>query len=585
MFNHFPATVNYDGLLPKGAALSAIGVTTFGADPTGVKDSTVAVQSAISFLSLGGTVYFPRGTYLLGSLTVSNANVHFELEPGTVLSFPTLGASTYAIYVTANNFSIEDGTLQGPASGAYVSDEFGIYMLGTSTSNRLSGLRVSGTEFKNFGSDGLRAKFVDDIWLDNHNIHDCGFAGALFISCNHGKAVKGRIKTITPGTAGNMYGISLTNVSTGYVGGGKAATNPFCWDWYIGSHTIEDIDWEGIDGHGGYEVVIDSNNVYNTKLGISSATGSGDAANYAGWSNRVVNNLVDARNSDGTASGRENTGYGINVNGGSSQNNLNPIVTNNTLIGKGILGNSSSGSIQAVRTANAAILCNTIKSWGGNGILLDSSSNPSVIGNTALELGGAAAGVERFISAASDVPGLTVVGNKMLANGGTAGRIGLSIAAVTTAPNVLSNNFDAATVSPYIFSANNLLSHGSLMPILSKTVNNAGGGETVSIATMINTDIFILNITSSDAASVITNLTGGRQGQTAILYSPSATAWTFDLSNAELAGLEAFVAGQYDTLTLFYTGVIWIEISRSINSAASVTPEPSISRTFMLMGA
>lgn len=47
----------------------------FGADSTGVKDSTQAVRDAVAYVSSlgGGTVYFPKGSYrLTGSITVDN---------------------------------------------------------------------------------------------------------------------------------------------------------------------------------------------------------------------------------------------------------------------------------------------------------------------------------------------------------------------------------------------------------------------------------------------------------------------------------------------------------------------------------
>lgn len=65
-------------------------VTDFGADPTGVADSTSAIQTAIDSYSSGnGTVYFPPGNYkVTGTITIDQHRVHL------------VGAGPYATQIT-----------------------------------------------------------------------------------------------------------------------------------------------------------------------------------------------------------------------------------------------------------------------------------------------------------------------------------------------------------------------------------------------------------------------------------------------------------------------------------------------------
>ena len=50
----------------------SVSVLDFGADPTGTNDSTTAIQNAINSLgALGGSLYFPTGTYLVSDVTSS----------------------------------------------------------------------------------------------------------------------------------------------------------------------------------------------------------------------------------------------------------------------------------------------------------------------------------------------------------------------------------------------------------------------------------------------------------------------------------------------------------------------------------
>jgi len=558
-------------------------VTDFGAVGDDSTDNTTAIQTAIDSLTNGGTLYFPTGIYRTGSLTIGSANIKFLMTDGTVLKFPTLGASTKAITVNANNFSIEGGKLQGPAASVYVANENGIQMIGTSTSARKSGLRLIDVEITQFGGHGIYAQFVDNIVLDSCKIHYCGYSGASFLSCNHGVATKNQFLNITPGTVGNMYGITLTHDSTGYSSdpnaGTKAAANPFCWDWYVGYNYAAYIAWDGIDCHGGYEITINSNHVYATYGGIACSSSSGDAAGYAGWDNAVINNIVDARNPDGTTSGYENTsiGYGINLNGGSTLNHKNVVCKGNIVINHGILGNTNSGAIQAVFVQNANISNNIVQKWGGSCIIGTASSSMVISGNTFLELGGAAAGAENAImiettSALGNT--FTITNNNMQANGGTAAPVGVRAEQITTLPYFAGNDFAAATSAGYVV-PNDFLVSDIASPLYRVTVNNAGGGAAVNVdvAALSRYQTFRIEVTSSNAASEISNFSNGIYGQVIHIHSPSATAFVLNATAKRLAGGSPFTASQYDIISFLQTGdtngvggVFWTEISRSVNA-------------------
>ena len=558
-----------------------VSVTAFGAVGDDLSDNTVAIQAAIDSLTTGGTLFFPPGTYRSGALTIDNPNVKFLMAEGVVLKFPTLGAGVKAITVNVNNFSIENGKLQGPAASVYVANENGIHMIGTSTSVRKSGLELRNVEITQFGGHGIYAQFVDNILLDGCKIHYCGYSGASFLSCNHGVATKNQFLNITPGTSGNMYGISLTHDSTGYSSdpnaGTKLAANPFCWDWYVGYNYAAYNAWEPIDCHGGYEITIDSNKVYASYGGIALCSSSGDAAGYAGYDNAVINNVVDARNPDGTASTYENDNYGINLNGGSTLNHKNVVCTNNIVINHGILGNTNSGAIQAVFVQNANISNNIVQKWGGSCIIGTASSSLIISKNTFLELGGTAAGAENAImieTTSSLGNTITITDNSMQANGGTAGLVGVRAPQLTTLPYFSGNDFAAASSAPYVVPNDFLVSDVS-SPILRVTVNNAGGGAAVNVdvAALSRYPTFRIDVTSANASSEISNFTNGVYGQVIHIHSPAATAFILNATAKRLSGGTAFTASQWDIISLLQTGdktgaggVFWTEISRSVNA-------------------
>ncbi len=73
---------------------SIIDVTNFGADPTGATDSTTAINSAIAATPLGGTTYFPNGTYLTDGVTPSAGTTLLgQSRVGTTLKLRTAQAA------------------------------------------------------------------------------------------------------------------------------------------------------------------------------------------------------------------------------------------------------------------------------------------------------------------------------------------------------------------------------------------------------------------------------------------------------------------------------------------------------------
>lgn len=72
-------------------------VVTYGADPTGVADSTTAIQNAINSITNGGDVYFPNGTYKVTStLNIGN---------GTGIAAPLISTLNGSSITTLNGGS------------------------------------------------------------------------------------------------------------------------------------------------------------------------------------------------------------------------------------------------------------------------------------------------------------------------------------------------------------------------------------------------------------------------------------------------------------------------------------------------
>lgn len=537
----------------------AISVKDYGAAGDGVTVDTSSLQAA---LNIGGDILVPAGTYVSGALTVPVAQTRLLMSEGAVLNFPTLGAGIKAITVTANDFTIEGGKMQGPSVAAYAANENGIHMIGTSTSVRKAGLRVHGVEMTQFGSYAIYAQFVDGIDIERCNIHDCGFSGATLLSCDNGRFVGNTVKTMTPGTGANMYGLSLTHDSTGYSSdpdaGTKQATHPFCSGWTVHGNEISDIDWEGLDCHGGYEVSIIGNRVYDTKYGISAPSSSGDALNYAGYSNVIAFNVVDGRNRDGTVSGHENAGYGINLNGGSAVNTQRSLCIGNIVHSKGVVSNAASGAIQAVYCNAVVIADNVVSLWGGQGIYVGGST-AMVKGNY---FGGMVSSGDTIGYCIGSDFGtgnhLTINGNTHDASAGNLANAGVRLASLTSPVLYASGNDFTQCTTP-----------------LDGTSYNWRGGQWGNVATATDGDTSpsVKGLSGSThgillipAGSVytITTLDDGVENQVVTVVNTGTQNITIDRTSSYLDGSANQVLQPKYSLTLTKIGASWYQLSKLV---------------------
>jgi parallel beta-helix repeat protein len=140
---------------------SAANVADFGADPTGVADSTVAIQAALS-TGVNG-VYFPAGTYTVtGTLTARSDLVIFSDANATV-------------HQTANNTTtfLIDG-----CSNVIID---GITVLGKGVTDTGS-VAINDAAAKSFG---IHITDSDNVWVQNCSVLQCKRVGILTDTSNN----------------------------------------------------------------------------------------------------------------------------------------------------------------------------------------------------------------------------------------------------------------------------------------------------------------------------------------------------------------------------------------------------------------
>lgn len=404
------------------------------------------------YIKLTGRVTAPANTRI-----ILHDGVELRWTATTATGSSILGvASRPGIEVQGNNFVLEgNGKLTGPTTGAVVTNEVGIMMKGASTSSRLNGFHISGDiEIASWGSYGTWCQFVDHAYIFTTKVHDIGYCGIQFLSCNHWWAAFNEVYTITPGITGDAYGISGSHDSSNYsadtevlAGRQRTAANPFCIDGHIDNNTIYDVpSWRAVDFHGGFECSANFNRIYNTKYPIGMCSSSGAASAYAGENNEVIGNTITSKRVDGSATTVASLdGVAIVLNGGTTVQHYNVQCVGNTIDGYG-LNSTLSHSISASNVRAAHIAHNTFANWQRNAIY--SNAGDGVIeGNIFRAV--ANASNSRCLWIDGGTYGWSVFANRHETHGGTAAAEGLRISTGTSRPLYRNNEFSQAT-TPYV---------------------------------------------------------------------------------------------------------------------------------------
>jgi len=93
-----------------------INVLDKGADPSGVADSTTAIQAAIT-ASEGSSCFFPEGTYLITAAINLPSNIEIQFDPQAIVQSATTSISLFSA-VSKTNIKIFGGKFKYTAAGA-----------------------------------------------------------------------------------------------------------------------------------------------------------------------------------------------------------------------------------------------------------------------------------------------------------------------------------------------------------------------------------------------------------------------------------------------------------------------------------
>ena len=308
-------TETANGITPANLNYAPGYVQRYGAnDDSGVTNNQTPFQQALTasagycpVIIQGPGGYFGGFTAPLNVpanshiIFIDNAEVRFA---STAALGPLIGgiATRPGLNLMGSNIRIEGlGVISGPSVGTYTGAEIGIVAVGTSAASPYTSILIRGIEVRWWGSDGIELKWCSLVRTEDNYVHDCGYAGMHYLSCTDVAVTKNQVGPITPGASGNAYGISFTwDAAGGVNSGSRNDPNHYCIGVECSGNFVHDIPlWLGIDSHGGFDIDIHDNRVYNCWTGIQ--IGAGSVTAPPGENNSISFNTVNISQYNGAA--------------------------------------------------------------------------------------------------------------------------------------------------------------------------------------------------------------------------------------------------------------------------------------------
>lgn len=297
---------------PEWIPDTVFNVKDYGAVGDGVTDDGPAIRLAIAAAPSTACIYFPPGfVYKVSGLLAFTKTAYIQAY-GAKLLF-NVDAADQGVRMTASRTKWRGGYIQGAQNTVNTDTQNGLQAYGADSSHYLTGIDIEDIEFSDWGNYGLSLQFLQNFTVDNIESHDIRYAGVAGLSLRYGKITNQLVYDIHPtgssNSGDNAYGLFVSKET------GSEADHPESHDVLLQHIIARNVKtWEGIDTHGGYNIVLDDFIVDNCRFGVAFGSYIGTTGSYRACSYSTVSNGV-IRNNTSTGVPREYLGAGIVFNG------------------------------------------------------------------------------------------------------------------------------------------------------------------------------------------------------------------------------------------------------------------------------
>ncbi|MDQ3730322.1 MAG: right-handed parallel beta-helix repeat-containing protein [Actinomycetota bacterium] len=349
----------------------------YNATGDGTTNDRAAIQAALDAANTagGGTVFFPKGTYILGSALTLRSNVHLTCAGGTVLKLQNGVQSYMALGTNVSNVTIEglifDLNKANTTDGGADTSQMAVYLLASSAAG-ITKCAIRNCIIKDGHQLGLRLNATDSTFPLEVAVEGCEITGckigARVIRGTQIRFVRNRVY------ANTSEGVNFLGGKNDYVAGNRCYGNGGqglnfsiqATDKSVGAVVVGNLCYEnGADSAGNFGWGIN----FSVECQRFSCVGNVCRNNYQGgivvdvFPSGISNTLYPTH---GVVTGNTCSGYlGINASNGISVNGVNGLAVS----GNTCEGNRNNGIF--VNGRGVAVVGNTMRNNGTWGLLLN----------------------------------------------------------------------------------------------------------------------------------------------------------------------------------------------------------------------
>ena len=373
----------YEPSLPYGATTVGGRLNYYIAPVKAVADGTtddyVELQARINAMPAGGVLLLQPGKNYR-TLTPLAANKAMTIL-GHGAKLNTGATHATALAITASDVKVYGLEIQGAGNGSYNTNGKLVTITGTDNGagvapTFISGVTLQGCKLHDAGRSAVQASFVNKLKVLDNDIYSIGYGGVELLSCTDYQVRGNHIKDVTPGTAGNNYGAYSSRTNTA-----DLVRYPVCKGGSVTHNHFENIDWEGLDCHGGEDLDYSHNRFTNcgdsnAAIAIIHADDAGSTPIAGAKNVRVIGNI---------STGAQNIAIATSSTGLSTVLHENITIQGNVIENAGRVDvTSQRGAIRIGSTRNWSVQGNTMNFVAPYGVVVNDqyAQGGSIVGNS-----------------------------------------------------------------------------------------------------------------------------------------------------------------------------------------------------------